>query len=326
MRHVSALALATCLSFSTLVSGCSLKSSPVAAPPVGGAQSSVVHAGSPVRDTYVLPKLYAVMATVGVYVYKQAGTNQQPTKTLTSGLHQPEGVTVNPANGDLYVTNYQGSSISVFKRGANKPYKTLNDPSAIPDNAVVDTSGTIYVCNYELEQNGTLGPPGNVAVYAAGATSPTSTLSGPSGDWILQCALDDNHNLYVGYTDNASTSNVWEFPGASGPGSSLGLKIGFPGEMEFNSKGNLVVADERNSKALTFKLPGTKPIGSIATPSGGVTVGMTLNAKSTKLFLSDFVTQQIYEYSYPKGTLLDTITPPGGNNLIDVAADPAAPL
>jgi hypothetical protein len=327
MRHVPAFALASLFSISMFVSGCSLKSAPVAPLTGGGTASSVVgHDGSAGVDASVKSRLFVVQPNVGVLVYKQAGTNQQPIKTITSGLQQPEGVTVD-TNGDLYVTNFRGQSVSIFKRGANTPYKTLNDPNEVPGNAVVDSTGTVYVCNYEEVNGGTAGPPGSVSVYAGGATSPTSTLAAPFGDWVLWCALDNNHNLFVGYTDLGSTSNVWEFPGASGPGSSLGLKIGFPGQMAFNSKGNLVVADELNSAADTFKLPGKHPASSIATPSGGTVVGMTLNAKSTHLYLADYATGQVYEYSYPKGTLIDTITPNGGSgDITGVAADPAAPL
>jgi NHL repeat-containing protein len=327
MRHVPAFALASLLSVSTLVSGCSLKSAPVAPLAGGGAASSLVgREGSMVADAFVPKRLYVVQPNAGVLVYKQAGTNQQPIKTLTSGLQQPEGVTVD-TNGDLYVTNFRGQSVSIFKRGANTPYKTLNDPNEVPGNAVIDSTGTVYVCNYEGISGGTPGPPGSVSVYAGGATSPTSTLPAPFGHWVLWCGLDNKHNLYAGYTDNVSTSNVWEFPGGSGPGSSLGLKIGFPGQMNFNSKGNLVIADEKNSKADTFKLPGTNPVSSIATPSGGVVVGLTLNSKSTHLYLADYATGQVYEYSYPKGTLIDTITPNGGSgDITGLAADPAAPL
>lgn len=128
------------------------------------------------------------------------------------------------SNGDLYVANFTGQNVSVFKRGASVPYKTLNDPNEVPGDPVVDSNGTVYVCNYE-SKNGTVGPPGNVAVYSGGAINPTSTLPAPNGDWILWCALDSAHNLYVGYTDNASDSNVVEFAGGAGTGKLLGLKI-----------------------------------------------------------------------------------------------------
>ncbi len=326
MRHVSAYALASLLSALMLVGGCSLKSSPVAQLPAGSTAPSIAsRSSSAVGNTSVPARLYAVEPTVGVYVYKQSGTNQQPIRTLTSGLSQPEGVSVN-TNGDVYVTDFRNSDILVYKRGATTPYKTLLDNNWVAGDAVVDSTGTVYVCNYEANTGGTVGPPGSVTVFAGGSTTPTSTLPAPKGDWVLWCGLDNNHNLYVGYTDNATDSNVWEFPGGTGPGASLGLKIGFPGQMVFNSKGELVIADERNSTADTFKLPGTRPIKTIATPAGGVVVGLTLNAKSSHLYLADNVTNQVYEYAYPKGTLIDTITAPGGFGFTGIAADPAAPL
>jgi hypothetical protein len=65
----------------------------------------------------------------------------------------------------------------------------------------------------------------------------------------------------------------------------------------------------------------------IATPSGGTIVGLTLNAKSTHLWISDYATSAVYEYTYPKGTLIDTIVPPSsGDAPTGLAADPPAPL
>jgi|SRR5579863_961180 len=326
MRQMRPFTLVASILVSSVVAGCSLKSTPVAPVPSLGVQSVIRQDAHPANDAYVLPKLYVNQGTVGVLVYKQAGTDQAPIKILTNGLHQPEGEFVN-SNGDLYVTNFQATSVSVFKRGANAPYKTLNDPGYIPGSAVVDSDGTVYVCNYE---NSSPNPPGDIAVYAGGATSPTSSLPAPvSGDWVLWCALDGHHNLYVGYTnENSGGSNVAEYPGGAGTGQLLNLKIGFPGQMEFNSKGNLVAADELNYQIDTFKLPGTKPIGTITAPvTGPPIVGMTLNANSSHVYMADYNSGQVYEFAYPKGTLLDTITPSNGAfDLQGLAADPSAPL
>ena len=307
---------------SLLAAGCSLRSTPVASPASALSRSpQSSHADS---HASILPKLYAVLTRTGVLVYKQAGTNQQPIKTLLTG-YQPEGVSV-AANGDLYVTNYTGANVSVFKRGGSKPYKTLKDMGWVPNNAVVDSDGTTYVCNYE---NSSPNPPGDIAVYAPGATSPTSTLPTPvSGDWVLTCALDANHNLFVGYSNlNTGGSNVAEYVGGTGSPQLLNLNLSFPGQMEFDSKGDLVVADEAQAKLLTFKLPGTNPIRTIASPAGAPLVGMTFNATWSHVYLADYTSGDIYEMTYPKGTLIDTIAPlNGATQLTTVAADPPAPL
>lgn len=326
MLQFHTLGAAALISAAVVLGGCSARTLPSSFP-AGSTSGGVEQLALLENQAVVRPRLYVSQASVGVLVYKQAGVNQSPVKTLTSGLSRPEGLFVN-SNGDLYVANLAGQTVSVFKRGASVPYKTLNDPNEVPGDPVVDSDGTVYVCNYENRANGTVGPPGNVAVYAGGATNPTSTLPAPNGDWVLWCALDSAHNLYVGYTDNASDSNVEEFAGGSGAGKLLGLKIGFPGQMQFSGKGSLVIADERNYVVDTFKVPRTTPISSIKAPvSNPPIVGMALNLKSTHLYMSDYSTGQVYEFSYPQGVLIDTISPVGGVGDIEgLATDPPAPL
>src|SRR5579872_4287473 len=206
MRRFHTLAIAALMPAVIVVGGCSTRSLP-ASSPFQATSSKVDQVGLSGDQAKVPARLYVAQGSVGVLVYKQFGVNQSPIKTITSGLSRPEGLFVN-TNGDLYVANLTGENVSVFKRGASVPYKTLNDPNEVAGSPVVDTDGTVYVCNYEGDSGGTLGPPGNVAVYSGGATNPTSTLPAPNGDWILWCALDSAHNLYVGYTDNATHSNV----------------------------------------------------------------------------------------------------------------------
>jgi hypothetical protein len=97
--------------------------------------------------------------------------------------------------------------------------------------------------------------------------------------------------------------------------------------MEFNTKQNLVVADEAASTADFFKLPKTAPIKTIATPSGGTIVGLTLNARASHVWIADNALSAVYEFSYPAGVLLDTIAPPSsGGAPTGLAADPPTPL
>ena len=101
----------------------------------------------------------------------------------------------------------------------------------------------------------------------------------------------------------------------------------FPGQMDFDLKQNMVLADEAASTADTFKLPKGFLEKTIATPSGGTIVGLTLNARANHLWVADHGSSAVYEFAYPKGTLLDTITPPStGGAPSGVAADPPAPL
>lgn len=106
--------------------------------------------------------------SVTVYEATQPGTGADGTPIRTiqgsaTGLDTPTGIAVAP-NGDVYVASYENRSVSVFGAGSNgnvPPKRTITSADALfgPESVALDSSGNVYVTNFE----------GGVAVFGPGA-------------------------------------------------------------------------------------------------------------------------------------------------------------
>ena len=144
-----------------------------------------------------------------ITVYAAGATgNVAPTATITgsnTGLYAPQGIAINPVNGDIYVSNSArsasyGGSITIYEAGSNgnaSPLGAIQGSATQlgnPYGLALDGSGNIYVAIAESNA---------VAVYAAGSTGnvvPTQTIQGnlTQLDLPSQVALDSSLNmLYV---------------------------------------------------------------------------------------------------------------------------------
>jgi hypothetical protein len=135
----------------------------------------------------------------------------------------------------LYVANVN-NSVTVYADGAKgnaKPIQTITGSKtglSSPSDVAVDSSGNIYVSNYE----GGGSDVGSVTVYTAGANgnvSPIETISGP-GTGInepLGVALDPaNEDIYVANSGNGDLDPSVTFypPGSNGNASPAGTIAG----------------------------------------------------------------------------------------------------
>jgi hypothetical protein len=307
------------------VCGCSARSTSVPAPiPWDPSAMQAPFDGLQASTANTVPLLYVAQPGANaVLIYKQSGTNQSPSGKLTAGLNSPEGVWV-AANHDIYVTNFLASDIVVFKRGAKTAYKTLKDPGQEPEDPVVDTAGDVYVTNFQTSSQG----PGSVSVYAGGKTKPTSKLAVPNNTDVLWCALDNHHDLYVGYFGSSGPA-LGKFKNAKGNLIAVNANFQFPGGLQFDTTQDLLLADESLGTLDVFELPNPSPSQVISAPGGGSVTGVALNIAGKDVYLADSTNAAVYEFSYPAGALVDTITK--GLNAstgypTGVATDPSAPF
>jgi DNA-binding beta-propeller fold protein YncE len=143
-----------------------------------------------------------------------------------TGLSNPQGVALDPVNGDIYVANFDGTgpsgegSITIYSPGSHgnvAPIGTIAGASTgihYPEGLVLDARGRIYVPN-----SGGPSGAGSITVYPAksrGNVAPTQTiagaytkLAGPSA-----VALDSSFNMYAA-NDQENAISVYA-AGASG--------------------------------------------------------------------------------------------------------------
>lgn len=265
----------------------------------------------------------------GVQIYDQAGTNQSPIGFIYKDLSQPLGMTVTP-NGDLYVANLDGQSISIFKKGQLTRYKALWDPHEYPIDVAVDTDGTVYVANFRDVYD----KPGSISVYAPGAIYPTSNLAIPNNYYVLNDALDKDGRLYVNYLDGpnglGAMVKFYRFKPTSRRVSAhlTAVTFGVPGGMQFDRGRALIAADRRARYVAVYDTPSTG-VPSFTFASDNLDPsGLALTSDEHQIYVADSVGGVVHRYSYPGGIENDTILNglSVGNPPCGVATDPAAPL
>ena len=147
--------------------------------------------------------VYVTSYDNSVYIYNRL-RKPQPCGHIT-GLTNPQGLFVDK-HLNLWVAvagncKTQLSSVFEFAPGGTTPIKTLSDPDGpATDVAVDNANGTVYVTNFfNYVQGCGSGANGVIEVYAGGSTVPTSSLSDPAMNYVVNDAVDNAGNLYVTY-------------------------------------------------------------------------------------------------------------------------------
>jgi hypothetical protein len=255
-----------------------------------------------------------------INIYSQKGSGQSPIGQLSSNLTSPQGMQVDRRH-QLWVANTNAFNVVAFKRGATTPFVTLNDPNYYPISVAVDTHDTVYAANAES----TTGPPGNVTYWKKGSTNPSGTLTLPNFEIVLGIGVDAKNNVYVSYVPTSGPPVVAMFSAKTLSGSQLPMADTTISQITFDSSANLLMEDEYNQLGIWPSPYTGGPSTSLPLVFGN---SPTLNKKETEVWVAyaNFSTPKIEGFSYPGGTLMDTITSGYTTSAIpyDVALDPRA--
>lgn len=231
-----------------------------------------------------------------VYIFPQKGNNQAPIGKITSGVAAPNGLFVDKL-GNLFVCNFGGGTVTVYRPGAVTPFRTLKNAGSAID-VVVGVDETTYVSNWDS------GSAGTVLEYPKGHSLPAVTIpinGAPEG-----VALDSSNDLFVAYNDNtAGDGEVLKFLPGSKVGSNLGIHVGYVGGATLDSLGNLLVVDQNVPGVDVFPPGATKPSKVITGFSLAFDIALTQS--NQRLWVTDPFTA-VNEVSYPGGKLVNTIT------------------
>ncbi len=250
-----------------------------------------------------------------VDVFDQKGSHQRPLMQFTQLNLEPAGLATD-VKGDVYVAEAAGNGAYIFDLGSSLPLSYLNDAGNEPYAVAVDRSGDAYLANtFFLEDAGF------VNYYPAGSTEPEYTITDPSFEYLYGMALDRHGSLYVSYVDQTGSGAVAKFAhGSIGPGQKLGLEGGSYFGLAFDRHDDLVAANYYAGEIEVFARGASKPLRRFG--HRGRPWSIAFNRQGTRLFVADFERNEIEEYAYPAGTLVNTIPGEKGGAFVGVATGP----
>ena len=231
---------------------------------------------------------------------------------ISSGISEAVGMTVDENSHDLYVANWKGGNVLVFHRGQTKPYNTYTDPSGqYPSDVAVAKDGTIAAsdsyCSFSTWKAGPHG-----GTFIANYAKPGCRFA---LDITFLTINDDDTVYYMTDMPGPNRSRLWaaSCPGGfcTAPAMVPGVVFDFfPAGLVTDETGDLVAikmsAHGRDNDAAIYELPNPKPI-SFDLENGGP-FGLAIDEQNRHLFVADSGNDAAYEYAYPSGTLLGTVS------------------
>jgi sugar lactone lactonase YvrE len=214
---------------------------------------------TPVVFSYTTPDVYPVNAAIAplaptITSGMVSGVSFGSGVALTGGtLNEPYGVTIDPANGDIYVANYGGNSITQYSAaGTFIANITTNIPNA-PTAIVFDSSGDAFI------QAG-----GTVYKYTGGlGGTRTSFLTGlnNTANIPIGLAMDSNNNIYIVSSRNTANSSVREYATGTGTAGTALLTITSnldnPSGIAVDASGNIYVSNYTGNTVYEYSATNT---------------------------------------------------------------------
>jgi hypothetical protein len=244
--------------------------------------------------------------------------------TQLAGTTNPQGMSVaNSPRPTLYVANSGADDILKYT-SAGAP-ATLSNGGVEPSDVAVDGAGNVAAMNIQT---------GTVNCFNGGATSPTSTISGGGFSEVFFGAFDNSGNLFVdGFSSNGSVL-IGEIVGGCSTGSTItpltqsGFSLAFPGGIRIRvSNGNvqIYILDQEGRVILCLVLSGSTltEMSSTSLPGSGDPVTFTFAPGFREILVADAENIDGQVYSFPAGTLLESISLPNAALPIGTAIYPS---
>lgn len=182
---------------------------------------------------------------VNVYGFPKNNSTNSPATCMLPDPGSVNGFGVDTKGNVIIPAAFSG--VMVYAAGCGTLLGTITDPyGQAADAASLDAvNGNIVV-----------GHIGDVAVCTLGGMSCTE-LTSPNMSGFASVAMDKSGNCYAQADDVSDVIHLWYYAGCSGTGTELGPTNGFnqpgtfPGGLDIDNKGNLVVINQENATTVS---------------------------------------------------------------------------
>lgn len=274
------------------VAACSSTNAPTAVTPGPANQHVSTLSGAMSPETTQTKLLYASNSNGNVVdIFSVPGYSM--TGQITHGIKRPEGLATDK-NGNLYVANLKGDTITVYAPGATRPSLTLSESDG-PIDVAVASNGYVYA--------GDEG--GGIDVYPPGATSPSTRLTNSVFSRVAGVGVDESNNVYAAGDIGKTTGVVIEFVNGSGSGTNLGLTglVESTGVI-IDENNNLVVSDFPQGRIFIYPLGHTSPSRKLKVP---FPKRSAMNEAENEIYVPESH-GRVGVYTYPDGKLVTRIS------------------
>jgi hypothetical protein len=326
MHVVSRFTNALIISAIATLAGCSGAPAPSLAPDaLPAATRDAMTGGANIFLSGSLPNAVYVLNPKGAIV-----------ATVTQGLNDPQGLATDRA-GNLYVANIAANNILEFTPPyTGAPTVISGEAGGSPLDVAVDASGNLAVTNIATKKRSDRG---NVAFYAAGATNATAILKSSQFQQPQYCAFDKDGNLFfdnvndLAPNDNGRELTIGEVAGGIHGKSITNLTMSnkipneSAGSIQVTNDGKIAVDDYvtpggQGGNIYTYNAPkngrlGTPVVLHLSGSDQPTTFAFLPGSK--RLITSDYSLDATQTYTYPAGSLLNTVDLPENQLLQGVA-------
>jgi hypothetical protein len=202
----------------------------------------------------------------------------------------PQGMDMD-SKGDLWVASTGSYQVNEYTPGTYTASTVLSDPNEFPVSVAVCPNGTVYVMN---AYNVSFGP-GDIEIYASGATSPSGTISDANIYVPYFAACDANNVLWFDYANYNFYTAVASYNGSTVTEYGT-LNIGFPGGIRVGKNGTTLGITDQYEGVELFTKSDVSAGPYFTLPVSDIPVSFSFNKKQTDVWVADYGQTDALEY------------------------------
>jgi len=237
-----------------------------------------------------------------IFAYPTTGNDPPPIEQITDGLTTPGGLDTDKA-GNLFAANSSGGPngadgfVAVYPPSSTDPATTLTIGVGGCNNVLVGPDGRLYVA----ESDG-------VVEFARGSSVPDRAIYTGHDTTATGLALDAASNLYVAF-DTSTGGDIEEVGPGQEDGRKLHLVLRHPVGVAIDSFGNILVSDSSLGRsAIEVFPPGQRKPATKIRQKLVLPQYVRFAQNKHRLYVADADAHAVFEYTYPAGKLVRTIS------------------